>query len=238
MRHLSIDIETKSSVDIGKAGAYRYAQSPDFGILLFAFGWDGSPVQVVDFAQGVTLPADIRDALSDPNVVKHAYNAAFEWYSLNRGGYRTPLGQWRCTMAHSLYCGYVASLEAAGRAMGIPQDKQKLTAGKALIRYFCTPCKPTMNNGGRVWNLPGHAPEKWTLFKEYCMRDVEAEREILKRLRAFPMPDEEIQQWRLTVSMNAYGVRVDTGLVQGALHIDGVCRSRLMDEAERITGLD
>ncbi len=238
MKHLSIDIETKSSVDIGKAGAYKYAQSPDFGILLFAFGWDGSPVQVVDLAQGETLPADILTALSDPDVTKHAYNAAFEWYCLNRAGYQTPLGQWRCTMAHSLYCGYAASLDAAGRAMGIPQDKQKLTAGKALIRYFCTPCKPTKNNGGRTWNLPGHAPEKWALFKKYCMRDVEAEREILKRLRAFPMPKEEVLQWMMDVQMNVYGVRVDEELVHGALCIDDACRGRLMDEAVRITGLD
>ncbi len=237
MRHLSIDIETKSSVDIGKAGAYRYAQSPDFEILLFAFGWDGSPVQIIDLAQGEKLPADILTALSDPDVTKHAFNAAFEWYCLNRGGYQTPLGQWRCTMAHSLYCGYAASLEGAGRAMGIPQDKQKLTVGKALIRYFCTPCKPTKNNGGRIWNLPKHAPEKWALFKEYCMRDVEAEREILKRLRAFPMPKEEVLQWMMDVQMNVNGVRVDGELVRGALFIDNACRGRLMDEAMRITGL-
>lgn len=238
MKHLSIDIETKSSVDIGRAGAYRYAQSPDFGILLFAYGWEGSPVRVVDLAQGEALPGDILGALSDPDVAKHAYNAAFEWYCLNRAGYRTPLEQWRCTMAHGLYCGYAAGLEATGRAVGLPQDKQKLTAGKALIRYFCSPCRPTKNNGGRTWNLPRHAPEKWALFKEYCMRDVEAEREILKRLRVFPMPEDEIRQWQMDVQMNACGVRVDTGLVRGALYIDAVCRSRLMDEAARITGID
>lgn len=238
MKHLSIDIETKSSVDISKAGAYKYAQSPDFEILLFAYQADDAPVQIIDLAQGEGLPGEICSALSDPCVIKHAYNAAFEWYCLNRAGYGTPLEQWRCTMAHGLYCGYAAGLDATGKAIGLPRDMQKLTAGKALIRYFCVPCKPTKSNGGRTWNLPEHTPEKWELFKEYCKQDVVTEREILKRLQLFPMPEEEIRRWQMDVAMNAYGVRVDTGLVRGALQIDAVSRERLTDEAVRITGVD
>ena len=167
LRHLSIDIETKSSVDIGKAGLYRYAQSEDFEVLLFAYQMDDGEVELVDLAQGEQIPENVQLMLKDAAVVKHAYNAAFEWYCLNRAGYETPLEQWRCTMIHGLYCGYTAGLDATGKAIGLPQDKQKLTTGKALIRYFCVPCKPTKSNGNRTWNLPRHAPEKWDLFKEY-----------------------------------------------------------------------
>ena len=178
MRHLSIDIETRSSVEIGKAGLYKYAQSPDFEILLFAYQMDEESVEVVDLKMGEKIPVAIVKALADSAVCKHAYNAAFEWYCLNRAGYRTPLGQWHCTMAHGLYCGYTAGLDATGKAIGLPQDKQKLAVGKALIRYFCVPCKPTKSNGGRSWNEPWHAPEKWELYKEYCCQDVVTEQEI------------------------------------------------------------
>lgn len=236
--HLSIDIETRSSVDIGKAGAYKYAQSPDFEILLFAYQMDEEEVQLIDLAQGETFPETLRAALQDEQVIKHAYNAAFEWYCLNRVGYRTPLEQWRCTMAHGLYCGYTAGLAATGRAIGLPQDKQKLTTGKALIRYFCTPCRPTRANGGRCWNLPRHAPEKWELFKEYCRQDVVTERAILQRLSLFPMPEEEQKLWGLDIRMNAFGVRVDTGLIEGALYIGEISRERLLREAMEITGLE
>lgn len=238
MHHLSIDIETRSSVDIGKAGLYKYAQSPDFQILLFAYQMDEEPVRIVDLACGDIIPPDIMGAVKDPEVIKHAYNAAFEWYCLNRAGIRTPLEQWRCTMAHGLYCGYTAGLDATGKAIGLPQDKQKLATGKALIRYFCVPCKPTKSNGGRIWNLPAHAPEKWELFKEYCLQDVVTEREILKRLSLFPMPEAEKKQWQMDILMNAYGVRVDTGLIEGALYIDQVSTERLTREAVAITGVD
>ena len=212
--HLSIDIETRSSVDISKAGAYKYAQSPDFKILLFAYQWDDGPVEVIDLTADESFPPEIwEDALRDPNVIKHAYNAAFEWYCLNRAGYETPIQQWRCTMAHGLYCGYTAGLDATGRAIGLPQDKQKLAAGKTLIRYFCVPCKPTRTNGGRTWNQPWHDADKWALFKEYCKQDVVTEHEILKRLDLFPMPEEEERLWQMDVLMNAYGVRVDTRCV-------------------------
>lgn len=237
MRHLSIDIETKSSVDIGKAGLYKYAQSPDFEILLFAYKVDEEDVEIVDLAQRERVPGEILKALRSPEVVKHAYNAAFEWYCLNRAGYVTPVWQWKCTMAHGLYCGYPAGLERAGEAVGLPQDKRKLTVGKALIKYFCVSCKPTRSNGGRSWNLPKHAPEKWELFKQYCMQDVVTENEILKRLDLFPMPMDEEHLWQMDVLMNAFGVRVDTGLVEGALSINTVSEQDLKEEAVSLTQL-
>lgn len=238
MKHLSIDIETKSSVDIAKAGLYRYAQSEDFEILLFAYQVDDEPVHIKDLAQGETIPALAQVALMDPKVIKHAYNAAFEWYCLNRAGYQTPLEQWRCTMMHGLYCGYTAGLDATGKAIGLPQDKQKLAVGKSLIRYFCVPCKPTKSNGNRTWNLPKHAPEKWDLFKEYCKQDVVTEMEILKRLNQFPVPEAEEKLWQMDIRMNAFGVKVDTGLIEGALTIDGISTQKLTEEALQLTGLE
>lgn len=238
MHHLSIDIETRSSVDIGKAGAYKYAQSPDFEILLFAYQLDDYSVEVIDLKNGEEIPIEIAEMLDNPDVIKHAYNAAFEWYCLNRAGYETPIDQWRCTMAHGLYCGYTAGLDATGKAIGLPQDKQKLTTGRALIRYFCVPCKPTKTNGVRIWNQPWHDTDKWNLFKEYCCQDVVTEHEILKRLDLFPMPEEEERLWQMDVLMNAYGVRVDTELIEGALYIDQISAQQLTDEAIKLTGLD
>ena len=237
VKHLSIDIETRSSVDIAKAGAYKYAQSPDFQILLFAYQFGEDPVEIIDFTDGETLPKELVSALKNPKVIKHAYNAAFEWYCLNRAGFETPIDQWRCTMVHGLYCGYTAGLDATGKAIGLPQDKQKLATGKALIRYFCVPCKPTRSNGNRTWNQPWHDPEKWKLFKEYCRQDVVTEHAILARLKQFPMPEKEQKQWQMDILMNAYGVRVDTELIEGALYIDGISTQELTDEAIRLTGL-
>lgn len=237
MEHLSIDIETKSSVDIGKAGLYRYAQSDDFEILLFAYRYGDESVQIVDLAQGEKIPDKIVEDLRNPQIVKHAYNAAFEWYCLNKAGYTTPLRQWKCTMIHGLYCGYTAGLDATGKAIGLPQDKRKLATGKALIRYFCVPCKPTKNNGRRAWNLPKHAPEKWELFKEYCKQDVVTESAILKRLEAFPVPEEEEKLWQMDIRMNAFGVKVDTALISGALQINERSTELLENEARKITGL-
>lgn len=237
MEHLSIDIETKSSVDIGKAGLYRYAQSDDFEILLFAYRYGDESVQIVDLSQGEKIPDKIVEDLSNPEIVKHAYNAAFEWYCLNIAGYKTPLCQWKCTMIHGLYCGYTAGLDATGKAIGLPQDKRKLATGKALIRYFCVPCKPTKNNGRRTWNLPKHAPEKWELFKEYCKQDVVTESAILKRLDAFPVPEEEETLWQMDIRMNAFGVKVDTALISGALQINDHSTELLENEARAITGL-
>ena len=235
--HLSIDIETRSSVDIGKAGLYKYAQSPDFGILLFAYQEDENPVEIIDLVNGEEIPERLIGLLADPMVIKHAYNAAFEWYCLNRAGYPTPLDQWHCTMVHGLYCGYATGLDATGKAIGLPQDKQKLATGKALIRYFCVPCKPTRTNGNRTWNQPRHDTVKWELFKEYCRQDVVTEHAILNRLDPFPMPETEQRQWQMDVIMNAYGVRVDTELIEGALYIDSISTQELMDEAVTITGL-
>lgn len=235
--HLSIDIETKSSVDIGKAGLYKYAQSEDFKIILFAHKWDNKPVEIVDLESGEEIPERIINAMRNPEVIKHAYNAAFEWYCLNQAGIETSLEQWRCTMVHSLYCGYTAGLDATGKAIGLPQDKQKLSVGKALIRYFCVPCKPTKANGGRTWNLPKHAPEKWELFKEYCVQDVVTEHEILKRLKQFPMPEDETKLWQMDIKMNAFGVKVDTDLIKGALTIDAYSADKLVEEAYKLTGL-
>lgn len=237
MEHLSIDIETKSSVDIGKAGLYRYARSDDFEILLFAYRYGDESVQIVDLSQGEKIPDKIVEDLSNPEIVKHAYNAAFEWYCLNIAGYKTPLCQWKCTMIHGLYCGYTAGLDATGKAIGLPQDKRKLATGKALIRYFCVPCKPTKNNGRRTWNLPKHAPEKWELFKEYCKQDVVTESAILKRLEAFPVPEEEEKLWQMDIRMNAFGVKVDTALISGALQINDHSTELLENEARAITGL-
>lgn len=237
MEHLSIDIETKSSVDIGKAGLYRYTQSDDFEILLFAYRYGDESVQIVDLSQGEKIPDKIVEDLSNPEIVKHAYNAAFEWYCLNIAGYKTPLCQWKCTMIHGLYCGYTAGLDATGKAIGLPQDKRKLATGKALIRYFCVPCKPTKNNGRRTWNLPKHAPEKWELFKEYCKQDVVTESAILKRLEAFPVPEEEEKLWQMDIRMNAFGVKVDTALISGALQINDHSTELLENEARAITGL-
>lgn len=237
MNHLSVDIETKSSIDIGKAGAYRYAQSEDFEVLLFAYQLDDMPVQIIDLAQGEQLSKDLLDMHRDPNVIKHAYNAAFEWYCLNQAGYETPIEQWRCTMFHGLYCGYTAGLDATAKAIGLPQDKQKLTTGKALIKYFCVPCKPTKKNGSRIWNLPKHDPEKWELFKDYCIQDVVTEREILKRLNQFPVPEAEEKLWQSDILMNAYGVKVDTDLITGALQVNAISEQKLTEEAMQITGL-
>ncbi len=238
IRHLSIDIETRSSVDIKKSGAYKYARSPDFRILLFAWQWDDGEAGIADLANGEGVPDKERLALGDPSVVKHAYNAAFEWYCLNRAGYPTPIKQWRCTMAHGLYCGYTAGLEATGKAIGLPQEKRKLATGKALIRYFCVPCRPTRINGNRTWNEPWHDIRKWSLFKEYCAQDVATEREILKRLELFPMPEDEERQWQLDTMMNACGVRADRELIRGALLVDGISRERLTGEAVAISGVD
>ena len=237
MEHLSIDIETKSSVDIGKAGLYRYAQSDDFEILLFAYRYGNEDVQIIDLAQGEKIPDKIVEDLRNPQIVKHAYNAAFEWYCMNKVGYETPLCQWKCTMIHGLYCGYTAGLDATGKAIGLPQDKRKLMTGKALIRYFCAPCKPTKNNGKRTWNLPKHAPEKWELFKEYCKQDVVTESAILRRLDAFPVPEEEETLWQMDIRMNAFGVKVDTALISGALQINDHSTELLENEARAITGL-
>lgn len=238
MIHLSIDLETYSDVNLKKAGLYRYVQSPAFEILLFAYSFDGAPTQVIDMAQGEKIPLEVVHALTDPQCLKHAYNAAFEWYCLSKYmGVQLPPSQWRDTMLHGLYAGYTAGLDATGRALGIPEDKQKLATGKALIRYFCVPCKPTKSNGGRTRNYPHHDPEKWELFKTYNGQDVVAEMEIERRLSVFPVPDFVQKQWETDLLINARGVAVDMDFCEGALELGETIRAQLTDEAVQLSGL-
>ena len=238
LHHLSIDLETYSEVSIGKAGSYRYILDPSFEILLFAYSLDGMPVEVIDVASGQIIPLWLKNALKNPLYIKHAYNAAFEWFALSKYLGWLPPDQWRDTMLHALYCGYPASLDAAGKAMGLPEDKKKLTTGKALIRYFCVPCKPSNANGNRTRNLPKHDPDKWKLFKEYNGQDVVTEMEIDHRLSAFPVPAFVQKQWETDLQMNARGVAADMELVRGALVIGAIVKSRLMTEARQLSGLD
>lgn len=238
MDHLSIDLETFSSVPIAKAGAQKYIASPDFEILLFAYSLNGAPSVCCDIAQGEHLPGWVLDALCDPQCLKHAYNAAFEWGCLSKFmGRQLPPEQWRCTMFHGLYAGYPAGLDATGRALGLPEDKRKLSTGKALIRYFCVPCTPTKSNGGRRRNLPNHDPARWELFKEYNAQDVTTEMEIERRLSLITVPDWLQRQWETDLLINARGVAVDMEMVNGALEIGATVRERLTQEAVRISGL-
>lgn len=238
LHHLSIDLETYSTVSIGAAGSYRYILDPSFEILLFAYSLDGMPVEVIDVASGQVIPLWLKNALKNPLYIKHAYNAAFEWFALSKYLGWLPPDQWRDTMLHALYCGYPASLDAAGRAMGLPEDKKKLTTGKALIRYFCVPCKPSNANGNRTRNLPKHDPAKWKLFKEYNGQDVVTEMEIDRRLSAFPVPAFVQKQWEIDLTMNARGVAADMKMVSGALVIGATVKSQLMAEARQLSGLD
>lgn len=238
LHHLSIDLETYSTVSIGAAGSYRYILDPSFEILLFAYSLDGMPVEVIDVASGQVIPLWLKNALKNPLYIKHAYNAAFEWFALSKYLGWLPPDQWRDTMLHALYCGYPASLDAAGRAMGLPEDKKKLTTGKALIRYFCVPCKPSNANGNRTRNLPKHDPAKWKLFKEYNGQDVVTEMEIDRRLSAFPVPAFVQKQWETDLTMNVRGVAADMEMVSGALVIGATVKSQLMAEARQLSGLD
>lgn len=238
LHHLSIDLETYSTVSIGAAGSYRYILDPSFEILLFAYSLDGMPVEVIDVASGQVIPLWLKNALKNSLYIKHAYNAAFEWFALSKYLGWLPPDQWRDTMLHALYCGYPASLDAAGRAMGLPEDKKKLTTGKALIRYFCVPCKPSNANGNRTRNLPQHDPAKWKLFKEYNGQDVVTEMEIDRRLSAFPVPAFVQKQWETDLTMNARGVAADMEMVSGALVIGATVKSQLMAEARQLSGLD
>lgn len=241
--HLNVDLETFSSVPIGKAGLYKYVQSPDFEILLFGYSLDGAPPIVVDLTQGEKIPVPIQLALASPDCVKHAYNAAFEWYCLSKFR-RMPepamlcwLHQWRDTMLHALYCGYPASLDAVGKALGLPEDKRKLTTGKALIKLFCTPHTPT-DRDPRTRIHPADEPEKWDLFKTYNAGDVTAEQEIERRLSPFPVPDDVQDQWETDLRINSRGVSLDLDLIHGALDCSDAVTGPLMDEARKLTGLD
>ncbi len=237
MTILSIDIETYSSVDLAKCGVYTYTEAEDFEILLFGYAFDDEPVQVVDLASGEPLPHHVLQALTDPNVIKTAFNANFERTCIAKHfGYRMPPWQWRCTQVHALTLGLPIHLEGVAKAMKLKQQKD--TAGKLLIRYFSMPCKPTKANGRRTRNLPEHAPEKWEQFKTYCRKDVEVEREIRKALERFPVPPIEQRLWELDQKINDYGVQIDPDLVTNAITCDTQYQERLIKEAARLTGLD
>lgn len=237
MRTLSIDIESYSDVDLSKCGVYKYASSPAFEILLFGYAVDGGDVQVVDLACGEQIPDEIISALSDTSVTKWAFNAMFERVCLSNflGEWLEPEG-WHCTMVWSATLGLPLSLETAGAALGL--EKQKLTEGKDLIRYFCVPCKPTKANGGRTRNRSEHDPGKWERFKAYNLRDVETEMQIQKRLSNFPVPDAIWEEYHLDQEINDRGIGVDMELVQQAIAIDARSRERLTAAMQELTELE
>ena len=237
MNEILMDIESFSSVDLTKAGVYRYAESPDFTVLLFAYSVDGGEVQVVDLACGEEIPADIVEALSDDSVIKWSYNNNFERVSLSNyfGTWFEP-GSWRCTMVWAAYLGLPRSLEDVGAVLGL--EKQKLSEGKELIRYFCVPCKPTKANGGRTRNLPEHDREKWERFKAYNLRDVEAEMQIQQRLAKFPVPDFVWEEYRQDQEINDRGIGVDMEMVAQAIAMDGRSKSELSAAMQELTELE
>ena len=237
MRILHIDLETYSSINLKDSGLYKYVQSPDFQILLFAYAYDDGPVQIIDLAQNEKIPLHIICDLNNKDVIKMAHNAAFEYYCLQKF-YKTDLRQWRCTMIHALYCGFPASLDSVSTALGFSQDKRKMGVGRNLIRYFCIPCAATRTNGGRTRNLPHHAPDRWNLFKEYCLQDVVVERSIYQELARYPVPESEWQNWFLDQQINITGAAIDMDLVNGALAISEQSKEELAGRAKEITGLE
>ena len=255
MKEMSIDLETYSDVNITKCGAYKYAESDEFEILLFGVSVDGSPVMVYDLACGDSIPEEILAALSDENVTKWAFNASFErvclsnWLKKHRPEYFTgysipedPAGQyldpasWKCSMIWSAYMGLPLSLEGVGAVLKL-QD-QKLKEGKDLIRYFCTPCKPTKANGGRTQNLPEHDPEKWELFKKYNQRDVEVEMAIQKRLSKYPVPEFIWDEYHLDQEINDRGIALDMDVVENAINFDERSKAALSETMQDITGVE
>lgn len=243
MRTLSVDIETYSSVSIKDCGAYKYAESPDFEILLFGYSVDFAEPEVIDIAQGEDIPLEIVMALFDQNVTKTAYNAQFEWiclskhFGLDRERSLQWIRQWRDTMIHAYYLGYAGSLEMVGKAVGLPEDKQKLSIGKALIRYFSCPVKPTKSNGHRTRNYPHHDPEKWELYKEYNRMDVVSETNILQKLMGIPVPEFIWEQWFTDIKINSRGVPMDHELIVGAIECDRIDKEKNMQAFRALTGL-
>ena len=253
MKTLEIDIETYSSVNLNKCGVYKYAESPDFEILLFGYSIDGGPVQVVDLACGEILPEEVLRALTDDSVIKWAYNAQFERICLSRYicdidkeieqkygfdsgiGYLNPVS-WRCSMIWSAYLGLPFSLEGVGTILGL--EKQKLSEGKELIKYFCGPCAPTKTNGGRTRNLPDHDTGKWERFKSYNKRDVEVEIQIQNRLVKYPVPDFIWEEYHIDQEINDRGIRTDKTLVERAIELDERTHSRIDKRLMELTGID
>lgn len=237
MRTLAIDLETYSSNDI-KYSVYKYVEAPDFEILLFAYAFDDDPVRVVDLAQGETLPDDVKAALYDKDVLKTAFNANFEINCLRKYFPDLPEEQWECDRILSLYNSYPPHLAAVAKAMHFDEDRQKDTRGKALIRYFCLPCKPTKANGGRTRNYPKDAPDKWRVFKEYNRQDVVVERAIRDKLVNLRPPDFEHENWLIDQAINRNGIMVNRTLVDNAIRLSGEYREKLLARAMEITGLD
>lgn len=237
MKLLSIDIETYSSVDLVKCGVYAYCESADFEVLLFAYAVDEEEVQIVDIASGEKLPDALLKALTDPAVIKTAYNANFERTCLAKFfGKPMPPEQWRCSSVHALMLGLPGHLDGVAKCLKLKEQKMK--EGKALIRYFSVPCKPTKVNGGRNRNLPEHDPDKWLTFKDYCKQDVEVERQIRKKLEAFPIPKMEQKLWELDQNINDDGVLIDITFVSHAIQADTVFQENLYKEAVSLTGLE
>ena len=257
MKTISIDIETYSDVNLAKCGVYKYAESPDFEILLFGYAVDGREVKVVDLAQGETLPEEILEALTDDSIIKWAFNANFERVCLSR--YLTDLGRsldpfhdhhplsqdcamflnpagWKCSMVWSAYMGLPLSLEGVGAVLNL--DNQKMKEGRDLIRYFCVPCKETKTNGGRTRNLPRHAPDKWNLFKSYNKRDVEVEMAIQERLQKYPVPDQVWEEYHQDQEINDRGIAIDLELARQAVAMDTKSRESLMAALKEKTGLE
>ncbi len=257
MKTISIDIETYSDVNLAKCGVYKYAESPDFEILLFGYAVDGREVKVVDLAQGETLPEEILEALTDDSITKWAFNANFERVCLSR--YLTDLGRsldpfhdrhplsqecarflnpagWKCSMVWSAYMGLPLSLEGVGAVLNL--DNQKMKEGRDLIRYFCVPCKETKTNGGRTRNLPRHAPDKWNLFKSYNKRDVEVEMAIQERLQKYPVPDQVWEEYHQDQEINDRGIAIDLELARQAVAMDTKSRESLMAALKEKTGLE
>ena len=237
-QRLLIDLETYSSVDITKAGAFKYVEAPDFEILLLAYAWNDGPVEVLDLTAGVPDEyLDVVSGLLDPDTVKVAHNSAFERACLSRWlEEELPAEEWEDTMILAAMNGLPMSLDAAGSALQL--QNQKMQEGKALINYFCKPCRPTIANGGRTRNLSIHAPDKWERFVEYCRRDVEVEQAIYYRLHRFPVPGWERKVWALDSRINERGVLVDTVMAQAAIDVDETFSAAHSAEMQRLTGLD
>ena len=237
MQLISIDIETYSSVSLAKAGVYRYATSDDFQLLLFSYAIDEGPVKVVDLTQGETIPQEIIAALSKPEIIKSAFNAQFERVCLSSflGKRLKPKG-WHCSMVWAATLGLPLSRKGVGAVLGL--EKQKLEAGKDLVRYFCAPCKPTQANHQRTRNLPYHDPAKWQQFKQYNQRDVEVEVEINQKLARFPVQESEWHNYWLDQEINDCGIMLDQVLVKNAIACDQSFRQQYLDEAQKLTGLD
>ena len=241
MQTLSIDLETYSDQPLAKTGVYRYVESPDFEILLFAYSVDGGPVQQIDLACGEKIPSEVLSALEDETVTKWAFNANFERICLSRflgyptGDYLEP-DSWKCSMVWAAYMGLPLSLEGTGAVLGL--EKQKLSEGKDLIKYFCQPCAPTKSNGQRTRNLPKHSPDKWLAFKRYNIRDVETEMSIQARLSKYPVPNSVWEEYHLDQEINDRGVGLDMELVRQAIQMDGRSRSELTQAMKELTSLD